>query len=117
MLNIHDLKAAYEKAIGHETSKSTIYNLLPGVSNCTARWMVHCFVNVDKAYSWHGCRFCRAGPWHHRSAAICDPRHNGNRERNDLGVDGAKKASVRQRPPPPALAPCPPNMAVASSGR
>jgi len=28
MLNIHDLKAAYEKAIGHETSKSTIYNLL-----------------------------------------------------------------------------------------
>ena len=29
MLNIHDLKAAYEKDIGHETSKSTIYNLLP----------------------------------------------------------------------------------------
>ena len=28
MLNIHDLEAAYEKAIGHETSKSTIYNLL-----------------------------------------------------------------------------------------
>jgi transposase len=28
MLNIHDLKAAYEKAIGHETNKSTIYNLL-----------------------------------------------------------------------------------------
>ena len=28
MLNIHDLKADYEKAIGHETSKSTIYNLL-----------------------------------------------------------------------------------------
>jgi transposase len=28
MLNIHDLKAAYEKAIRHETSKSTIYNLL-----------------------------------------------------------------------------------------
>jgi len=28
ILNIHDLKAAYEKAIGHETSKSTIYNLL-----------------------------------------------------------------------------------------
>jgi transposase len=28
MLNIHDLKAACEKAIGHETSKSTIYNLL-----------------------------------------------------------------------------------------
>src|SRR6202022_4217468 len=28
MLNIHDLKAAYEKAIVHETSKSTIYNLL-----------------------------------------------------------------------------------------
>jgi transposase len=28
MLNIHDLKAAYEQAIGHPTSNSTIYNLL-----------------------------------------------------------------------------------------
>jgi transposase len=28
MLNIHDLKAAYEKAIGHTTSDSTVYNLL-----------------------------------------------------------------------------------------
>jgi hypothetical protein len=28
MLNIHDLKAAYEQAIGHQTSDSTIYNLL-----------------------------------------------------------------------------------------
>jgi hypothetical protein len=30
MLNIHDLKAAYERAIGqrHRTSNSTIYNLL-----------------------------------------------------------------------------------------
>jgi transposase len=28
MLNIHDLKAAYEKAIGHATSDSTVYNLL-----------------------------------------------------------------------------------------
>ena len=28
ILNVHDLKAAYEKAVGHETSKSTIYNLL-----------------------------------------------------------------------------------------
>lgn len=28
MLNIHDIKAAYEKVIGHETSNSTIYNLL-----------------------------------------------------------------------------------------
>jgi transposase len=28
LLNIHDLKAAYEKAIGHETSSSTIYNVL-----------------------------------------------------------------------------------------
>jgi transposase len=28
MLNIHDFKAAYEKAIGHETSNSTVYNLL-----------------------------------------------------------------------------------------
>jgi hypothetical protein len=24
MMNIHDLKAAYEKAIGHETSNSTV---------------------------------------------------------------------------------------------
>lgn len=28
MLNIHDLKSAYEKAIGHETSNSTVYNVL-----------------------------------------------------------------------------------------
>ena len=28
MLNIHDFKAAYEEAIGHSTSNSTIYNLL-----------------------------------------------------------------------------------------
>src|SRR5215510_10266886 len=28
MLNIHDLKTAYEKAIGHATSNSTVYNLL-----------------------------------------------------------------------------------------
>ncbi len=28
LLNIHEMKAAYEKAIGHPTSKSTIYNLL-----------------------------------------------------------------------------------------
>ena len=28
MLNIHVLKAAYEKAIGHATSDSTVYNLL-----------------------------------------------------------------------------------------
>jgi hypothetical protein len=28
MLNIRDLKAAYEKAIGHPTSNSTVYNLL-----------------------------------------------------------------------------------------
>src|SRR6266496_2211557 len=27
-LNIHDIKAAYEKTIGHETSNSTVYNLL-----------------------------------------------------------------------------------------
>jgi hypothetical protein len=32
MLNIHDLKAAYEKAIGHETSNSTVYNLLAGMA-------------------------------------------------------------------------------------
>jgi len=28
MLNIYDLKAAYEEAIGHPTSNSTVYNLL-----------------------------------------------------------------------------------------
>ena len=28
MLNIHDLKRAYEQAIGHGTSNSTVYNLL-----------------------------------------------------------------------------------------
>ena len=28
MLNIHDLKAAYERDIGHATSNSTVYNLL-----------------------------------------------------------------------------------------
>ena len=28
MLNIQDLKAAYEQAIGHQTSNSTIYNVL-----------------------------------------------------------------------------------------
>ena len=28
ILNIHDLKAAYEQAIGHPTSNSTVYNLL-----------------------------------------------------------------------------------------
>ena len=28
LLNIHDLKTAYERAIGHPTSDSTVYNLL-----------------------------------------------------------------------------------------
>src|SRR5215470_11271343 len=28
LLNIHDIKAAYEEIIGHPTSNSTIYNLL-----------------------------------------------------------------------------------------
>ena len=28
MLNVHDLKAAYEQAIGHPTSNSTVYALL-----------------------------------------------------------------------------------------
>src|SRR5258708_395796 len=28
MLNVHELKVAYEQAIGHRTSNSTIYNLL-----------------------------------------------------------------------------------------
>jgi transposase len=42
MLNIHDLKAAYEKAIGHETSNSTVYNLL----------------------DWHGWRKLMPRPFH-----------------------------------------------------
>jgi transposase len=33
MLNIHDLKAACEKVIGHETSKSTNYN--PGTAGAS----------------------------------------------------------------------------------
>ena len=28
MLNIHELKLAYERAIGHKTSSSTVYDLL-----------------------------------------------------------------------------------------
>jgi hypothetical protein len=38
-LNIHDFKAAYEKAIGHATSDSTVYNLLHrhGWRNLTPR--------------------------------------------------------------------------------
>ena len=28
LLNVDDLKASYEKAIGHETNNSTVYNLL-----------------------------------------------------------------------------------------
>jgi hypothetical protein len=32
MLNIHDLKAAYERAIGRPTSNSTVYNLLAGTA-------------------------------------------------------------------------------------
>lgn len=42
MLNIHDLKAAYEKAIGHEASNSTIYNLLArmaGASWCRGHFI------------------------------------------------------------------------------
>ena len=42
MLNIHDLKAAYEQAIGHETSNSTVYNLL----------------------AWHGWRKLMPRPFH-----------------------------------------------------
>jgi transposase len=42
MLIIHELKAAYEKAIGHETSNSTIYNLL----------------------AWHGWRKLMPRPFH-----------------------------------------------------
>jgi transposase len=36
MLNIHELKAAYEKTIGHETSNSTIYNLLARLAQADA---------------------------------------------------------------------------------
>lgn len=40
MLNIHDLKAAYEKAIGHATSPSTAHTLTPAFSRAfnTAAW-------------------------------------------------------------------------------
>jgi hypothetical protein len=50
MLNIHDRKAAYEKTIGHKTSKSTIYNLL----------------------AWHGWRKLMPRPFHPRT------RHRGS---------------------------------------
>jgi hypothetical protein len=38
MLNIHDLKAAYEEAIGHPTSDSTVYNVLkpPRLAACSS---------------------------------------------------------------------------------
>ena len=32
LLNIHDLKAAYEQAIGHQTSNSTVYISWPGMA-------------------------------------------------------------------------------------
>ena len=35
MLNIHDLKAAYERDIGHATSNSTVYNLWPGMAGAS----------------------------------------------------------------------------------
>src|ERR1700686_3897152 len=35
LLNIHDLKVAYEKAIGHETSKRTGYIFLPGMAGAS----------------------------------------------------------------------------------
>jgi transposase len=55
MLNIHDLKAAYEKAIGHPTSDSTVYNLLHR----------------------HGWRKLMPRPFHPKrdSAQVCSPRH------------------------------------------
>jgi hypothetical protein len=34
MLNIHDLKRAYEQQIGHKTSSSTVYDLLGQQSCC-----------------------------------------------------------------------------------
>jgi Winged helix-turn helix len=42
MLNIHELKAAYEKAISHRTSNSTVYSLL----------------------AWHGWRGLMPRPFH-----------------------------------------------------
>jgi hypothetical protein len=35
MLNIHDLKAAYEQAIGHPTSNSTVYKLCTGMAGAS----------------------------------------------------------------------------------
>ena len=43
MLNIHDLKAAYEKAIGHKTSGSTVYNLLHRHSN--SKGLINYYIN------------------------------------------------------------------------
>jgi hypothetical protein len=37
MLNIHDLKAAYEEAIGLPTSDSTVYNVLWGLPTSCGR--------------------------------------------------------------------------------
>jgi transposase len=35
LLNIHDLKAAYEKAIGHSTSNSTVHNCWIGMAGAS----------------------------------------------------------------------------------
>jgi transposase len=45
MLNIHDLKAACERAIGHPTSNSTVYNLLAGMAGAR-RCRVHFILDV-----------------------------------------------------------------------
>jgi hypothetical protein len=49
MLNIHDLKAAYEEAIGLPTSDSTVYNVLLGVTHelwTTRLWALHALVSI-----------------------------------------------------------------------
>jgi hypothetical protein len=35
LLNIHDLKASYQEAVGHETSNSTVYICWPGMAGAS----------------------------------------------------------------------------------
>src|SRR4051794_23275562 len=62
LLNIHDLKAAYEKAIGHSTSNSTIYNLL----------VRHNWRKLSKR------PMCRPGPCLASAGSGRDLRHSGH---------------------------------------
>src|ERR1700737_236267 len=74
MVNIHHPKAAYEKAIGHETSKSTIYNLL-------AR---------------HGWRKLMPRPFH---CGSCSPMKRVSAASTGHGHAGHRSASGPRSPP------------------